>query len=319
MSKGFLRGWLALVVVTLAACSHNTPDTSAQPGGATPTEAAQQLIDRLKADDFIGYWRQGLPAGDFKTMQSDWALSRQMPAAMKPTDRERMNAWLAQFNAPDAQARLQAQWLPKLAGYQRQYADQLPMLMSVLQMVAGTAIDQSATLAAAEKAPLHDIVGVIGPWAAKAPWFDAGKARQGIAITVTTVHGLGITDVQKLSELDLDTAMSTYAGFFKGLKQLLALYGLDLNASLASAHVSAMAIDADHARLKIDYTLLDQPMTISSIAVRIDHRWFVQNLIDTVHDAHQRLLAGPATGDSAGLPAEATSLAAPATAVSNRR
>ncbi|MHC1480999.1 hypothetical protein ACYJW8_12145 [Frateuria aurantia] len=313
MSKPFFRGWLMLAAILLTACNHSSPSAPSLPGGASPVEAAQRLVERLEADDFAGYWRQGLPAEDFKTMQSDWALSRQTPQAMKPADRDRMNAWLRQFNAPNAQATLQAQWLPKLAGYQRQYADQLPMLMSVMQMVAGTAIDQSTSLSASEKAPLHDIVGAIGPWAAKVPWFDAAKAKQGIAITVTTIHGLGITDVQTLSSLDFDAAMSTYARFFKGLKQLLAVYGLDLDSTLRSVHISSTPVDADHAQLKIDYQLLDKSLSISTTAVQLDHRWYVQNLIDAVHDAHQRLLAMPAAADSAD-PADTGSTAAPAAA-----
>ncbi|AFC87557.1 hypothetical protein [Frateuria aurantia] len=327
MSKGFLRAWLLAAVLMLAACHHAAPGESAPPGGASPTEAAQLLVDRLKHDDFIGYWRQGLPADDFKTMQSDWALSRQMPSTLKPADRERMNAWLAQFDAPHAQSTLQAEWLPKLAGYQRQYADQLPMLMSVMQMVAGTAIDQSASLTTSEKAPLHDIVGAVGPWAAKAPWFDPAKARQGIAIAVATVQGLGIKDVQVLGSLDFDQAMIRYAAFFKGLKQLLALYGLDIDASLDSVHVSASPVDADHAQLKIDYVLLGHPMSITTTAVRIEQRWFVLNLIDTVHEAHQRLQASPADADSigpaptgtTGAAAVAASAATPASSASSHR
>lgn len=325
MSKRFLRGWLLLAAVMLTACNHSSPTAPEPPGGATPVEAAQQLVGRLQADDFVGYWRQGLPADDFKTMQSDWALSRRNPPPMKPAERERMNAWLAQFNAPDARTTLQAQWLPRLAGLQRQYADQLPMLMSVMQMVAGTAIDQSTALTASEKAPLHAIVGAVGPWAAKAPWFDPGRARAGIAIAVSTLHGLNVTDVQTLSEMDFETAMNTYARFIKGVKQLLALYGLDLDASLASVHVSAHPVDADHARLQIDYRLLDKPMTITTTAVRIQQRWFVQNLIDTVHDAHQRLLASPAAAASSepaaagSAPATAGSAATPAGSASGPR
>ena len=63
--------------------------------------------------------------------------------------------------------------------------------------------------------------------------------------------------------------------------------------------------------MKIDYTLLGKPLSTESDLIQQDGRWYSEDVLQNVREAHQRLLAPPAPAGSAGAPATAASVGAP--------
>lgn len=299
-----------LVLAALVACHGKEQQPVADlPGGATPEAAIQDQVKYLKAADFAGFWKHSLPAADYATLRADWPREHATDAPPSAEDRVAFEAKMKEFTDPGAEDKLYAQAKPVLAQWQRQYSDQLPVIIGVMQGIARTGIDQSHAMTAAQKQQLNDVLNVFVPWAQQqATWFDQAKAKQAIGALVATARQLDLKNADQLRAMDFDTAMQKYGTGFTGLKNVLAIYGLSIDQTLDSVKVTPLENANGHARVKVDYTLLGKPLSTESNLVQQDGRWYSEDLLQNVRDAHQRLNAPVMTSSA---PAPAASVPAP--------
>jgi hypothetical protein len=295
-----------LVAATLAACHDKEqappPELS---GGATPEAAIQDQVKYLQAADFAGLWKHALPPADYATLRADWPRQHGTGEAPSAQDRADFDAKLKEFTEPGAEDKLYAEAKPKLTRLQQQYSDQLPVMIGIMQGIARTAIDQTHGMTAAQKQQTNDVLDVIVPWAQRVNWFDQAKAKQAIGLLVATARKLDLKDAEHLHAMDFDTAMQKYRVGFLGAKDVLALYGLSVDQMLASAKVTPLENANGHARVKVDYTLLGKPLTTEATLVQENGRWYSEDLLHNVRDAHARLNA-PAVAASTPVPASST-------------
>ncbi len=277
--------------LVLAAC-HGKDDLS-QPGGSTPVAAVQGSIDLIKAGDFNGLWKHALPAADYVNLRTDWNRQAKDQPPITTRDRERFKATMATLTAPDAETTLYTQLQPKLAQMQQQYKDQLPVLISIAEAFAKSAIQQNKQLSAPQKGQLGDVVDVLAPWAKQTPWFDQAKAKQAIAVTVTTARKLDLKSPEQLHALDFDSAMKKYSTAYDGIRQLLAIYGLSVDDTLDSVKLIPLENKHGRAVVKIDYTLLGKPLSTESTLVQQNGRWYSEAMLKQVREAHQKTLHHP--------------------------
>jgi hypothetical protein len=305
-----LPGLLALAA--LAACHDKDKQKEAElTGGATPEAAIQDEVKWIRAGDFAGLWKHALPAADYATLRADWPREH----AVEPPsaeDRAQFEAKMKELTEPGAEDKLYAQARPKLTQLQQQYSDQLPVMLGIGQGIARTAIDQSHAMTAVQKKQANDILDVVVPWAQQQSWFDQAKAKQSIATLVATARKLDIKHADQLQAMDFDTAMQKYSTGYLGLRDVLAIYGLSLDQALDSVKVTTLENAYGYARVKIDYVLLGKPLSTESTLMQQDGRWYSEDLLKNVRDAHQRL-SMPAIAASAPTPAPAASTHAAAT------
>jgi hypothetical protein len=310
-----------LAALALTAC-HGKDDPT-QPGGSTPTSAVQSSVELIKSGDFNGLWKHTLPPADYATLRADWASQQQRQPPVTDQDRARFNDTLQQLTGPDAQDKLYAELQPKLAAMESKYKDQIPVLISVGEAMMKNAVAQNKSVSAEQKTQVNAALDVLAPWAQQAPWFDAGKAKQTVDIAVTTARKLDLKSADQLRAMDFDTTMTKYSIGYAGIKQLLANYGLSVDDTLDSVKVTELDNSNGHARVKIDYTLLGKPLSSESKLVQVDQRWYSQDMVDNVREAHQRLIqpasaaSAPAAAASSAMPVQpAGSTSAPAMAAS---
>lgn len=309
--RPFHRALLPLVaVLALAACHHQ--EEAPQPGGDTPQAAVQQSIDRIKAGDFAGFWKQALPPADYANLRTDWNAPRPEEKPITDEDRARFAVAVQQLTEPDAENKLYAQLQPKLTQMEQQYKDQLPVMIGIGQAIVSTGIAQSKKLTDTQKQQASDVLAALLPWAQKTPWFDQAKAKQAVGVVVGTARQLDLKSPDQLRTMDFETAMKKYAQGYTGAKQLLAIYGLSIDDTLNSVKLTPLDNANGHATVKVDYTLLGKPLSFESQLVQQDGRWYSEDLLHDVRDAHAQLLH-PATSGSV---APATSAPAPAVAAS---
>jgi hypothetical protein len=283
--------WL-LAALMLAACHSRDPATLA--AGPSPEAAVRESITLLRSGDFDGFWRHALPPQDYAVLREDW--TRTAPDATAPgTTGGRLDATLRELAAPDTATRLEARLQPWLAGAQARYADQLPLLVGIAHAIAANTITEQAGLSDTQKRDLTALLDALGPWAQQAPWFDPAKARQALDVAIATARALDLGDSDSLRGMDFDQAMRGYATVFEGLKQGLVLYGLSIDQMLASAHVVPLDYHPPYARVRIEYRLLDTPLSLESTLVQQDGRWYDRDLIETVRQAHRQRVAVPPT------------------------
>ena len=287
---------LSLGLLALAAC--HSRDAATASGGESPEAAVRESIALVRADDFAGFWRHALPPHDYALLRADWAKARAGEAPMTAAERQRIDTTLRQLLAPDAEATINARLQPWLADARARYGDQLPLLVGIGRALAGKAITANPHLGEAQKRDATALVDALGPWAQQAPWFDPGRARHAVGLVVAAARKLDLRDAQSLRTMGFDQAMHSYAIAFGGIKQVLALYGLPLDEALDSARVVPLEYHPPYARVRIEYRLLGKPLALESTLVLQDGRWYDQDLLQGVRQAHQRL-AAPARAASA--------------------
>ena len=275
------------VALALAAC-HGKDDAS-QPGSSTPEGAVQASVELLKAGDFNGLWKHALPPADYATMRTDWHQLAQDPQPVTAEDRARFNQALQELTAPDAENKLYAELQPKLTLMQQQYQDQLPVLVSVGEALLKNGVAQNKTLTGEQKAQANAVLDVLTPWAQQTPWFDQAKAKQAVAIAVTTARKLDLKSPEQVRTMDFDTTMAKYSVGFAGAKQLLGIYGLSVDDTLNSVKVTPIDNNNGHARVKIDYTLLGKPLSTESKLMLQDGRWYSEDMLNNVRESHRQL------------------------------
>lgn len=285
----FLRhALLALSAVLLLGACHGKDDPS-QPGGSSPVAAVQSSIDLLKAGDINGLWKHALPPADYANLRADWSRHAQDKRPITAEDRAKFSQAMQQLTEPDAENKLYAQLQPKLAAMEQQYKDQLPVLISVGEALAKSAVSQNKELTPTQKSQVNDALDVITPWAQKTPWFDQAKAKQAISVAVTTARKLDLKSPEQLRAMDFDAVMDKYSIGYAGLKQLLAIYGLSVDDTLDSVKLSEVSSSDGHAVVKIDYTLLGKPLSTESKLVKEDGRWYSEDMLNNVRKSHQQL------------------------------
>ncbi len=292
-----LRHTLLPLVAVLALAACHPKDESAQVGGSTPEAAVQGSLILLKAGNLGSLWKHALPPADYATLRTDWSKRNAGQAPIGAADRARFDATLQKLTAPDAETRLYAELQPKLSQMEQQYEDQLPVLISLGDAFLKNGVARNKTLTSEQKTQLTDALGVLTPWAQKAPWFDQVHAKQAVGVLVATARKLDLKSPEQLRAMDFDAAMGKLGTGYAGMKQVLAIYGLSLDEALDSARLSTVSNQDGRAVVKIDYTLLGKPLTTETTLVQQDGRWYSAALIDNVRETHARL-APPAAAAS---------------------
>jgi hypothetical protein len=304
---------LMVVLALLAACGkHKEPPET--PGGGSPEDAVRASLELIRDGRFDMYWRHALPPADFATLRADWPRRNEAESPIEPEDRAKFVNGVRRLTEVDAEKKLFADVRPVLQRFDRDYKDQMPLIAGVAQSMALTAIDRAEDVTAEHKRQLRDITNILGPWVQTVPWGDPSKAREAITVLVDTARKARLTTPEALHALDFDHSMATWSTLWLGLKKLVAVYGLDLDKSFASASVDTLENSGGSARVKVTWTLLDKPIQTDVTLVLLDGRWYDSDLIQQVRADHARL-AAPAPAASAAPPApSATAPARPAPA-----
>ncbi|WP_236585495.1 hypothetical protein [Dyella sp. EPa41] len=295
-----------LVLATVAALfvtAHKPGPAPVVAGGETPEASVQQSVALIKTGDFAGFWKHALPPADYDTLRTDWTRPRPDDHPISPEDRADFIKNMQMLTEPEAETRLYALARPKLAQLQAQYSDQVPVMIGVMQAIAATGVAQSKELTNPQKQQATEVINVLAPWAQQVPWFDPARAKQAIVVAVATARKLDIKTPEQLRAMDFDTAMQKYSAGFLGIKQVLAIYGLSIDDVLDSVKISTLESRNGHARVRVDYVLLGKPLSTESDLVQQDGRWYSADVLQNVREAHDRLLAAPASGSSAPEPA----------------
>jgi hypothetical protein len=267
-----LTGLLAAAMLMLAGCQRATEESPA-PGGHSPTAAARQLIDDLRHDDLVAFWKHGLPPAEHAALVARWASGQ---AAQVPTDvaRRGYRQWMGSLTGPGARPALAQRLQQQARRIDRRYGDQIPVLIAIGGALARRTVATDLALTPRQEQGLADLLAPMMAWAQRAPWLDGGRVGQTAAVAVDTARSLGLATLADLRALDFADAMAKASRLWAGAKQALAPYGLSLDAVLDSATVTLVSQRDDTAHVRIDYRLKDRPQQVVVKMQAVDGRWY---------------------------------------------
>ena len=283
-----------LALASLFALSACSKDDAAAPAAETPASAAKKtdnpveavnsVMAKLKANDLAGVAALMLPPAKLDELRTKWTKEKtENPASAE--DKAKFAEQMAKFTAADAETALYAELEPLLVKFDTEMAPQLPMMVGMGQGFAMQALNENKDMNEAQKKQATETLGALAGWAQTAKFGDRELAKKGIAVAVKTARDLNLKTLDEVEALDFDGLLGKAGIVFGGIKNVAALYGIDMDASLASAKTSLVSQEGDAAKVATTYNFLGKQITNETDLVQVEGRWYGKESLDAVFEA----------------------------------
>ncbi|MGH8164986.1 MAG: hypothetical protein ACREP1_11705 [Rhodanobacteraceae bacterium] len=281
---------LLTALLGLAAC-HREP---AAPPNTTPEGAVRADLVLTRNGDFDGLLRSTLPIADYQAWRKEWEQAKGQQPAPTAQQRAQFAQMMQKLTEPGAEDKLYKQLQPQLADFRKQHAKDMPMLIGILQAAGNNIVQNSAELSASQKQQATEALTALAAWAQTADFTDAAKAKQAIGVICDTARKLDLKTLDQLRVLDYAQTMKKYGEGWDGLKHLLKIYGLDLDASFDGARVETLSHDAAHARVRETFVLAGKPIVSEVNLVRQGGHWYDADRLAAWRKRHETTSASSA-------------------------
>ena len=280
--------WLLLA---LAACGSDrgtasVPASTRASGATTPAEAVLLPTRDLRDNDLAAFARDAVPPALYARLETAWRAGRtRWPLDELPLG-AKVPAILGALAAPGSEAKLGRDYDRQLAGA----GGELRSAALALGLFGDKYLANEGDFSADERAHYRQLVAATSRWAANAPLSDAKRAHAAIARLATAARASGLRSEADFARFGMDDSLRRLSGYERVLKQVLAGYGLDLDATLAGMRASEVERDGDHARVRMQYRFGGRDIDAVIGVERRDGRWYVADFL-----RHAEAAAGPTT------------------------
>ncbi|HEX7326655.1 MAG TPA: hypothetical protein VF292_15100 [Rhodanobacteraceae bacterium] len=293
------------MALVLAAC-HRAPPP---PSNVTPQKALATSLRLTAEGDLDGLMRNRLPPADYSAWRAQWAKQHAHPIPASIAHQKQFAQIMRLLTAPDAEAALRKRLAPQLAQLRSGKDATIPIFASILEATGKDLVTNSPQLGTAQKQLATAALGAVVTWAQKADLGNAKKADKAIAIATATARQLHVATLAQWRALDYAQTMHAYGVIWRGLENILDIYGLHLADALTSADVSVPLNNVTHVIVKLDLTIAGKHLSGQWPMVEQAGHWYDAALLTAWEKAH------PASASSGAQPAAAGSTA-PASAAS---
>jgi hypothetical protein len=228
--------------------------------GGDAVEAFEDSISALEEGKLSTYIQTATPKVQLEQMKAEWDAKRKTP--LSAYEATQFRETMAMLTAKDAEQQLFAMLEPQLVvieGQAASIAQMLPALTGMGGEQAAPAIDTLSALA--ERLPDLGLD-------------DEQKLKQAIAVVTGTARKLDLKDAEALTKLEFSEVLAKADVIYAGAIDLLEVYGLSIEKSLASTEVKVQSAEKDKAVLEVSYSLFDGPRRSRNIEMaHVDGRW----------------------------------------------
>ena len=269
--------WLLLA---LAGCGSNqgtasVPASTRPSGATTPAEAVLLPTRDLRNNDLTAFARDAVPPALHAQLDSAWRAGHtRWPLDELPLG-AKVPAILGALAAPGSEAKLGRDYDRQLAGA----GGELRSAALALGLFGDKYLANEGDFSADERAHYRQLVAAASRWAAAAPLSDAKRAHAAIARLATAARASGLRSEADFARFGMDDSLRRLSGYERVLKQVLAGYGLDLDATLAGMRASEVERDGDHARVRMQYRFGGRDIDAVIGVERRDGRWYVADFL----------------------------------------
>ena len=191
---------------------------------------------------------------------------------------------MAKLTAPDAEAKMMAELEPQLVKFEQEFVPQMPMMVAFGQGMMQQGIKDSKDLTESQKVEAGKMLEGMAKWVQTVKFTDRAVAQQAVAEVVKAAREVNIKTLDEARALDFETAMEKSSVVFRAAKRVLALYGLDLDKSLSTVKTSLVSETGDAAKVKVDFTMFDQPSSFETDLVKVDGNWYGKQTVDELEN-----------------------------------
>ena len=308
----------SLFALALAACGDKAEDAAATAEATaelpdSPGEVVDASAEALKRGDLLTALTLTVPPADFERIRQDWETAK---AEEQPTEEEKQNyaEMMAKLTAADAEEQLMAEFEPHLAKYDAEMAAQMPLMIGMGRGFAVQAIQENKEFTAEQKAQATQTIDAVAKWLGETNFSDRERARQAVEAAVEAAREFEVKTLDELRALEFEQMLAKAGIAFNGTKDVLRVYGLDLDQTFDSVQSKVVSEQGDNATVQVDYQLFGQPLSFQTEMVRVDGRWYGKDTVsqlrkelEDVEDAAEDSSSDPAAADGApeAAPAEA--------------
>lgn len=304
MFRPNLRFALPLLgVLLLAACGQD------QAGGASvanndPASAVMTQASLLHAGKIDALAKASLPADDYQALRQKFVEQQQKDMSITDEQRKEFAAKMKMMTAPDAEETLYKQVEPLLAQYESKYKAMLPMYVGMGQTMATTAINQSKAMTSEQKKQTSELLAAAAQWVQNTNWGDQAKAKQAIAMVVSTARKLDIKTLDEARAIDYDQAMVKYGQVWVGARKVFSIYGVNIDKALNSVKAKTISQKDGAATVQVSYTLFDTPMQSNVEMVERAGHWYNADMLAKLEKtlAEDKAAAASTSGAPAQVP-----------------
>ena len=291
---------LTLLAALVAGGCQRAPAPVVEPTPTEPTQAVEQLIRDLRRNDLVSYSRHAVPPELHARLDTAWNEGRtRWPLTDLPLD-DRLPAFIDALSAPGAEKQL-------LTVYRRQFSGanaELRSAAATLGLFATQYLRAEGDYSDDERAHYVQLVSAISRWAQKAPLGDVQLARQTIPSLVAGARQTGLAGgPDRFRQLGMRHSLERMGPFFERMKRVVKVYGLDVDADLATARASLIAREGERARIRLQYTLAGKAIEAELAVERRDGHWYLTDALRHAEAEAARSANGaapnPATGENA--------------------
>jgi hypothetical protein len=290
MIRYLLLALLATSLLVTAGCGREETQSPEQVAAATtsPKGAVEASVKALRQNDLNALLRATLPEKEFQRMGQLW---QEGTSGEDIDDDERMQfaMTMGMLTADGSEEALMAMLEPQLAELDTQMA-QLPLMIGMGRGVAASMIEQNEDLSRAQKEQVQKSLDALAEWVQKTPFTDRDRARRAIAVVTRTARALELSTLDELHALSFEEALTKGGIALGGLKGVLDIYDLSIDRVLDSVKTTLVSESGDEAKVRVDWTLLNAPLSIESDMVRQDGRWFSRDTLDQLARAETEAL-----------------------------
>ena len=306
MNTKLARIALAAAIAALAAgCGPSetaAPGTSSAPLAAiaatnTPDGAINASVASLRANNVAAFLQNALPAGELAKLKTDWTKDVNKDPVTED-ERKQFTDTMAKLTAPGAEDKMYAEIEPQLKEFDAKTAQQMPMMIAMGQGFAQSAIQQSKDLNDQQKQQTQALVDSTAKWAQTVKFTDPALVKSAIAAICKTARDLNLKSIDEARALNYDQAMVKAGVVLGGVKQVFAVYGLNMDKALDSIKVETASTTGDTAKVKVSYTAFDTPFSTESDLVKVDGKWYGKQAIEQ-WNKHQQEEAAKAANPAA--------------------
>ena len=226
----------AAVLVSLPLCAIATSSTAPTTSADMTAEAVVRgTIDALRKNDIKAILNLITTAEERAEIEGEWkkAINEKAPGE---EELAQFSAAMSMLTADGAEDMILAMIKPQLA----EFAPQVEMMSGMLAGLAGAQIQQSEDLSEEDKQASQEIVNRLGEFLAEVDLGNEEKARKAVGFVCQTARGLKLTTFADLQKLSWSEVLGKAGIVLKGVKELLAVYGISIDAMLDAVEIKTV-------------------------------------------------------------------------------